>query len=569
MKMLKKMLASIIILTTITYILSSILIQNKSLAVTQSTSTDINSIDTAKYPGIKEKIQALQKKYPNWKFKILYTGLDFNEVIANEYTGHGKSPKNLIYKSANYQGAWICSICKERIYDNGNWRCASEEAIKYMMDPRNSINESDIFQFEELTKTETDINTIKNMTTGTFLAGYEQAIIDASNNNNVNACYIVARLIQEQGKTGTVLTSGKGYNGQYVGYYNAFNRGASGNSTEEILLNGLATAQKYGWTSLEKSINGGIDFIAKQYIHKGQNNLYLQKFDVEATNGLYSNQYMQNLMAAENEGLTLKNTYINTNSMSSVHTFIIPVYENMPKADCARPSTNGTSNVTTDLVRVNVNSTIRLRDAVNGNNTVGWLYKDEIVTRLEKATAKVSGTYWDKIKKADGTTGYVARETYDNESDYKLYLVPISEDNGNNNNNDNKPASTSKAKVDEDSKIITVVPSAVVSDVLEILGGTAKITKSDGTVITGNVNPVATGYKVNDKYTIIKKGDCNGDGAVNTGDTYMLKCVVLNIKKFENENYKKAADVNNDNALNTGDTFLLKKQVLGLSNIEL
>ncbi len=573
MKMLKKMLASIIIVTMITYILSSILIQNKSLAVTQSTSTDINSIDSSKYPGIKEKIQALQKKYPNWKFKILYTGLDFNEVIANEYTGHGKSPKNLIYKSANYQGAWICSICKERIYDNGNWRCASEEAIKYMMDPRNSINESDIFQFEELTKTETDINTIKNMTTGTFLAGYEQAIIDTSNSNNVNACYIVARLIQEQGKTGTVLTSGKGYNGQYVGYYNAFNRGASGNSTEEILLNGLATAQKYGWTSLEKSISGGIDFIAKQYIHKGQNNLYLQKFDVEATNGLYSNQYMQNLMAAENEGLTLKNTYINTNSMSSAHTFIIPVYENMPKADCARPSTNGTSNVTTDLVRVNVNSTIRLRNAVNGNNTVGWLYKDEIVTRLEKATTKVNGTYWDKIKKADGTTGYVARETYENESEYKLYLVPISEDSGNNNdnnnNNTNKPTNTSKVKINEENKTIMVVPNAIANDILESFGGTAKITKADGNYLNGSQDTVATGYKVEDKYTVIKKGDCNGDGYVNTGDTYMLKCVVLNMKKFENENYKKAADVNNDNELNTGDTFLLKKQVLGLANIEL
>lgn len=569
MKMLKKMLASIIILTMTTYILSSILIQNKSLAVTQSTSTDINSIDSSKYPGVKEKIQALQKKYPNWKFKILYTGLDFNEVIANEYTGHGKSPKNLIYKSANYQGAWICSICKERIYDNGNWRCASEEAIKYMMDPRNSINESDIFQFEELTKTETDINTIKNMTTGTFLAGYEQAIIDTSNSNNVNACYIVARLIQEQGKTGTVLTSGKGYNGQYVGYYNAFNRGASGNSTEEILLNGLAIAEKYGWTSLEKSISGGIDFIAKQYIHKGQNNLYLQKFDVEATNGLYSNQYMQNLMAAENEGLTLKNTYINTNSMSSAHTFIIPVYENMPKSDCARPSTNGTSTITTDLVRVNVDSTLRIRNTANGNTTVGWLYKDEFVTRLEKATTKVNGTYWDKIKKADGTTGYVARETYESESEYKLYLVPISQDGGNNNSNNNKPTNTSKVKIDEDNKTITVVPSAIVSDVLESLGGAAKITKSDGTLVTGNINLVATGYKVNDKYTIIKKGDCNGDGAVNTGDTYMLKCVVLNMKKFENENYKKAADVNNDNELNTGDTFLLKKQVLGLANIEL
>lgn len=49
----------------------------------------------------------------------------------------------------------------------------------------------------------------------------------------------------------------------------------------------------------------------------------------------------------------------------------------------------------------------------------------------------------------------------------------------------------------------------------------------------------------------------------------MLKCVVLNMKKFENDIYKKAADVNSDNELNTGDTFLLKKQVLGLSNLEL
>ena len=569
MKMLKKMLASIIILTMITYILSSILIQNKSLAVTQNTSTDINSIDSSKYPGVKEKIQALQKKYPNWKFKILYTGLDFNEVIANEYTGHGKSPKNLIYKSANYQGAWICSICKERIYDNGNWRCASEEAIKYMMDPRNSINESDIFQFEELTKTDTDINTIKNMTNGTFLAGYEQAIINTANSNNVNACYIVARLIQEQGKTGTVLTSGKGYNGQYVGYYNAFNRGASGNSTEEILLNGLATAQKYGWTSLEKSISGGIDFIANQYIHKGQNNLYLQKFDVEATNGLYSNQYMQNLMAAENEGLTLKNTYKNTNSMSSAHTFIIPVYENMPKADCARPSTNGTSNVTTDLVRVNVNSTIRLRNAVNGNNTVGWLYKDEIVTRLEKATTKVNGTYWDKIKKADGTTGYVARETYESESEYKLYLVPINEDSGNNNdNNNNKPTNTSKVKIDEENKIIMVVPNAIANDILESFGGTAKITKADGNYLNGSQDTVATGYKVEDKYTVIKKGDCNGDGNVNSADALSILKYSVGTLNLNNENLK-AANANNDDKVNSADALLILKYSVGNANIEI
>lgn len=588
----QKIISIVLILTIITSILLSIINQNKSYAVTQSTSTDINSIDDSKYPGIKERIKLLKSKYPNWNFKILYTGLDWNDVISNEYVGHGRSPKNLVYKNDSYKGAWICSICGDKAYDNGNWRCVSEQGLKYMMDPRNSLNASDIFQFEELTNSGSDINVVKEMVKGTFLAGYEQGIVDAANKNNVNAYYIVARIIQEQGKTGTVLTKGEGYKGQYVGYYNVFNRGASGNSTEEILLNGLAIAKKYGWTSLEKSIDGGISFLANNYIHKGQNNLYLQKFDVEATNGLYSNQYMQNILAAQSEGTTLRNTYININSMSSSHTFIIPVYENMPSDACSRPDTNGSSSSDIDVVRVNVDETLRIRNNPNGTETVGWLYKNEIVTRLEKATSKVNGTYWDKIRKSNGVIGYVARETYENEKQYKLYLVPINEnnnsgDNGNNNgnnnggNNDNnnnggnsgnttnEGKDTAKVKFDRTNNIITVVPNAIANDILEAFGGTAKITKADGSFLNGPSDSMATGFIVEDKYTVVKKGDCNGDGEVDTGDTYYLKCVVLNIKKFENKYYEKAADVNGDSSLDTGDTYILKKQVLGLSNIGL
>lgn len=427
MRKICKIISLILVLTIFTNILMSAIITNNVKAVTQSYSADIENINTSKYPGIKEKINALQSKYPNWKFKILYTGLNWNDVISNEYSGHGASPKNLIYKSSNYQGAWICSVCGDREYDNGNWKCASEEAIKYVMDPRNLINESDIFQFEELTNTGSDINILRTMTNGTFLAGHEQGIINAANNNNVNAYYIAARLIQEQGKSGTVLTSGAGYNGQGVGYYNAFNIAASGNTTAEILANALAYAQKKGWTTLDKSINEGISFLASNYIQKGQNTLYLQKFDVEATDGLYSHQYMQNVLAAQSEGTTLRNTYINMNSMSSSHTFIIPVYENMPNEACSRPNSNGVSSTEIDIVKVNVEETLRMRNAPNGGTTVGWLYRDEIVTRIEKATSKVAGTYWDKVRKANGTEGYVARETFESEASYKLYLIPISQ----------------------------------------------------------------------------------------------------------------------------------------------
>lgn len=576
MDKIRRIISIVLILSIITSILISVINHNESYAVNQSVSTDINGINDSKYPGIKDRIKLLQSKYPNWKFKILYTGLDWNEVISNEYVGHGGSPKNLVYKNSSYQGAWICSICGDRAYDNGSWRCVSEQGIKYMMDPRNSLNASDIFQFEELTNSGSDINVVKSMVNGTFLAGHEQGIVDAANKNNVNAYYIVARIIQEQGKTGTVLTAGNGYNGQYVGYYNVFNRGASGNSTQEILLNGLATAKKYGWTSLDKSIDGGISFIANNYIHKGQNNLYLQKFDVEATNGLYSNQYMQNILAAQSEGTTLRNTYININAMSSSHTFIIPVYENMPSDACSRPDTNGSSSTDVDVVKVNVDQTLRIRNNPNGSTTVGWLYKDEIVTRLEKATSKVGGTYWDKVRKSNGVVGYAARETYDGESQYKLYLVPVN-DNGNNGNNDNNDNGgnnssgndTTNVKIDKTNNIITVTPNVIAFDILNAFGGSAKITKADGSYLNGGNDLMATGFIVEDKYTVVKKGDCNGDGVVDTGDTYILKCVILNMKKFDNEYYKKAADINNDNSLDTGDTYILKKQILGLTNIGL
>lgn len=572
-----KTISIILVLTILINIFISIITKNETYAITQNFSTDINNINESKYPGIKEKIKQLQSKYPNWEFKILYTGLDWNEVISNEYTGHGSSPKNLVYKSSSYQGEWICAICGEKGYDNGNWKCASEQAIKYMMDPRNSLNESDIFQFEELTNTGCDINVLKTMTKETFLEGHQQGIINASNNNNINAYYIVARLIQEQGKTGTVLTSGTGYNEQYKGYYNAFNIAASGNSTEEILTNALAYAQKKDWTSLDASIDGGISFLAKQYIQKGQNTLYLQKFDVEATNGLYSNQYMQNILAAQKEGTTLRDTYININSMSSSHTFIIPVYENMPSEACSRPDTSVTNTTEKDIVKVNVDSTLRIRNNPNGDTTVGWLYKDEIVTRLEKATSKVAGTYWDKIQKSDGTIGYVARETYESESEYKLYLIPINENNSNSgsennqnnsNNGDNsnsstskEPVNTSKVTINKDDNIITVTPDAIAKDIIEAFGGSTKITKADGNFLNGENDLMATGFIVEDRYTVVKKGDCNGDGKITSSDYVLIKNHIMGASTLAGAN-KKASDYNGDGNVTSSDYVLIKNYIM-------
>lgn len=554
----------------ITLILVNILILNffcnNSFAVTQTISSDINSIDSNKYPQIKELLQELKSEHPNWNFKILYTDLDWNEVISNEYTGHGSSPRNMVPVSG-YSDEWSCSICGDKTYDSGKWRCASQSAISYMMDPRNFLNTSDIFQFMELTYSDCNLDTIKAMVKNTFLdnESYINAIVTASQKYNANAYYIVARILQEQGSSGSTLSKGQGYNGQYVGYYNLFNIGASGNGTENIILNGLSKAQTEGWDTVEKSIDGGVQFVVSNYIARGQNTIYLQKFDVESSNsGLYWHQYQQNLMAAQSEGSKLKSTFEKYNSLEKEYTFVIPVYKNMPSTACAKPDSQQETSTTNssygDLVKCNADPSLIIRDTPNGKSTGEYIYLGEIVTRVEKATEKVDGRYWDLIVKSDGVKGYVARETADSESTYKLYLVPV-EDNTENLIEDND-----KIKVDDSSKQITSIPNITITE-LNTLMGEVSVKNSKGEVVP-ETSKLATGYVINDKYNVSVLGDINGDGEVDARDS--LRILKYAVGTYElNGEFFKAADLNKDGEVDARDSLRILKYSVNTFKIEL
>ncbi len=573
----QEIFAIIFLILIISNIFFAMVNVNQVFAVNQTISEDINSIDSSKYPGVKEQIQQLKTKHPNWSFKILYTDIDWNEAIGKEYLGHGSSPKNLVPKTHN--SSWICNICGvDKAYDNGSWRCASKSGIEYMMDPRNSINEADIFQFEELTSTGSDVNIVKKMTNGTFLQGREQEITNIANTKGVNAYYIVARLIQEQGKSGSELISGK------TGYYNAFNFGASGSTSEQVIANGLAYAKKKGWDTLEKSISGGIDLIANEYIKIGQNTLYFQKFNV-TNKSTFAHQYQQNLFAAKTECATLRNTYLDIESYDSKHTFIIPVFKNMPPKACLTPDGNSTATSGADLVKINVTTSLKLRKAPEDSTKVDWLWKNEIVARLEKGTTKINGAYWDKIQKANGNVGYAPRETFDYETDYKLYLVPINTTNGSNNNNninnsngnnsnnnsnnnENKYHNTVKVLIKDEKKIIKVSPDAIAKDILEAFGGSVKITKADGSFLNGENDNMATNFIVKDTYTVIKKGDANADGIVNSFDYIRVMNYIMGRKQL-NSYEKEAADANNDGIVNSFDYIRIMNYIMGTKKIEL
>ena len=550
----KYILRRIIVIFAICIFLMGFLIMPIENAAAQVTSSNIEEINTLKYPGIKEAIASLKVSHPNWNFKILYTGLDWHEVIQNEYAGHGAIPTNLIpANSSTYNNNWICSICRTQTYDTGDWHCASKEAVAYMMDPRNFLDDSNIFQFLELTYTNYSYEQIVNMVNGSYLNSTNtiDAIIDSAKTYNVNPYYIIARLIQEQGKSGTELVKGNGYNGSYSGYYNAFNIGATGNTRADVITSGLKRAQKEGWTSLEASIRGGTRIIAKNYIARGQNTLYLQKFDVENSDGsLYTHQYMQNLLAAKNEASRITKV-VNNLGLNNSYNFVIPVYENMPAFTETEPNLQYKG--TDDLVTVNVTGTLRMRNSPSGNQTIGWLKGGDIVTRVEMAQAKVNGTYWDKVKSQSGIYGYVARETYENSQEYKLYLIPVEE------NQPEEPAPDETIKPESPTPEENIKPESPMPDE-ELTPEKPEIPIPDEE--NGIKPPNQEDNQPGEEVIEIKIGDVNNDGKISPTDYVLIKNHIMQIKLLQTDNEKKAADVNKDGKISPTDYVLIKNHIM-------
>ncbi len=276
----------------------------------------------------------LKNSHPNWTFVPMNTNLDWNEVVVNEmYKDRSLVP-------ANSDSSWI------RGYYSNSWSLASEGILKHYLDPRNYLNDTNIFAFEQLTYNPSYHvePAVQNILNSTFMAGeipgegrtYANAFWEIGNSLGVSPFHLACRVYQEQGRGTSPLISGT-YSG-YEGLYNYFNIGASGATNEAIYTSGLKRARDYGWTTRFASLYGGAQIISQNYILKGQDTLYLQKFDVDPSyHGLYAHQYMQNIMAPTSESASIKRAYANAGSVDNVFVFKIPVYNNMPSTRCVKP----------------------------------------------------------------------------------------------------------------------------------------------------------------------------------------------------------------------------------------
>lgn len=297
-----------------------------------------NSIDTSDidaFPSTyQESLKALKTQHPNWTFVPMNTGLEFDTVVNNEL-----GVKSLIQNTtSNASKGWVGDPCPTE----SGWYYATKPAIAYYMNPCNFLTETYIFQFEQLTfnstyHTESAIQTFLN---NTFMKGtipddsqnrtYAEAFYEIGKNRKLSPIHLASRVYQEQGNGTSALISGT-YQG-YEGYYNYFNVGVNGSSTEEKIKKGLEYAREKGWNTRYKSLEGGAATIGNNYILKGQDTIYLEKFNVDANSpyGLYNHQYMQNIQAPASESASTKKMYAGAGSLDSGFVFKIPVYQSIP-----------------------------------------------------------------------------------------------------------------------------------------------------------------------------------------------------------------------------------------------
>lgn len=479
-------------------------------------------------------LDQLLEEHPNWTFQAFYTGLNWNECFDGTYkTGESELyfQRNLLqanywpssWYSTTINGAYNWASNSWTVCSAPDWIQASEEAIRYCMDPRNFLTTEQIFQFEDQTYYEASVTEVaavfakttggnwtkdadqtgiysdysnKNMT-------YAQAVYEVGKRIGMNPVILASRIIQEQGegnsplisgtKTFTVTSgpdTGKVING---GYYNYFNMeatdGGSDANYELIYNNGLTEAYKAGWNTRYKALYGGAQKFKANFVAKDQNTFYFQKFCVKSdSNYCLWHQYMQSLTTPQHEASKTYNGYKNSNTLEVSHRFIVPVFMNMPAKPEVKPTRTG-----------------------NPNYKLGSIYVD--------------GAPLSEFK-----------------TDTLTYNMTVASDTSKIRLNISAYASTTTIKVGEQSSKGTFA-----GDVNIMIGDNAiKInsTAEDGTVRVYTINVHRDGEVV--------YGDINGDGTVNAIDrgymvSHMIKKYTLSESAFE------AADINGDGAVNSID----------------
>lgn len=540
-----------------------------------------------------KSLAILHEQYPNWVFEPYKTGLTWDEVITNE----SSAGRNLIQTHRNdamksyadseynwYTNEWV-------IRDSSSWVTTHPDYIKYCMDPRNWLNATNIFMFESLSYSEThNIEGVNAILNGTFMTkeiangdgtmlNYANAFMEIAKAVNVSPYHLASRVRQEQGVNGTSPLISGTYSG-YEGYYNYFNHGAYGTGNT-VYTNGLSYAKKKGWDTRYKSLYGGSELIAKNYISVGQDTLYFQKFDVISQGGLYNHQYMTNVEAAISESKSVAKAYTDK---QQIFVFKIPVYENMPAEPVEFTASGNRNNY---LKSLNVEG-FSLTPTFDGAKTSYSLIVENTVTSVtisatpvvEKSTVEGTGTL--NLKEGTNTFTIICKSESGDKKTYTLNVIreAKNEDTTPDETPDTTPDTSTKHTYSSDKYVIGtyitgVDPQTTVSNFVagfKTEGCTLKVLTADGkentgTVATGNKLGIYVDGILKETKEVVIYGDVSGDGRINALDAIMVNRYTIGTTTLSGC-YLAAGDVSKEGKTNALDAILINRYTIGLSEIK-
>lgn len=532
-------------------------------------------------------LAALHAKYPNWTFQPLSTGLDWNTVLDKEM----KNGVNLVQSSADdskkstNSGAYNWYTNKWTEYESG-WVSVGRDYLAYCMDPRNFLNETNIFMFEDISYNfNQTLAGVQSIVAGSFMQGtkkydnngetidYASSIYQIAQTSGVSSYHIASKIRQEQGANGTSPLISGTYSG-YEGYYNFFNFNAYGSTKDAIYKNGLYYAKKQGWSSRYLSIQGGANKIKSDYINRGQNTIYLEKFNVSSLSAVGTHQYMSNVSGAISEGQNVGKGYTDK---TQAFNFVIPVYTNMPQSACAFTASGNPNNYLSSLSIAGLS----LTPGFNGATQTYSLVVDNSVSSVTVSaaalvkTSTVSGTGSYNLNVGNNTIQVVCKSQSGSARTYTITIYR------------NSSGATGGEVVDTNAGLTSTVYSVGTyitgiqpgTDTTTLLAGlsssnTVKIldasgNEKSGTTATGDSAAVydASGNMISSTKIVIY-GDINGDGKISLSDLVILNRHVTHKSNLSGV-YLEAADTNRKNdGISLADLVFLNNHLIGKKIIE-
>ena len=395
---------------------------DKYESVTKTDSSYCNKLKKDGFPASYcPYLSYLHSKYPNWVFKAEQTGTTFLSAI------NGESQKNYTQITKNPY------LASNEIAEAGGWRVASDSYIAFMLDPRNYLNEKNIFAFENLSYDEDNHTTtaVRAMVDGTYLdtktyAGY---FVKYGKEYNISPVHLAARAKQEGAAnkeyaavSGNVNTKWNNTEGYVCSSYAKITENKIGTVTSSIPTNIRSGAGTENPRISTAETNDTL-ILQDEELYKGTGcTAGWNKVNINGTDGYICSTYLKIEEQKNKKGIIKTSSYINIRSGAGTNYEINTTANNKDTFDLLSEEKIKGTGCTSGWYKIKIDG-YTLINTYNFYN-IGSYGSNPVLRGLATAAGYVDnqdGTPWNTREKAIKYGGKFIAEGYINKGQDTMY----------------------------------------------------------------------------------------------------------------------------------------------------